>query len=259
MPELPDLQAFSHTLSRKLVGKTVEKIHAIHTKKLNVPRQKLKDALLGATLTSLYREGKELYFAFDNGNRLALHLMLKGRLNLFMQNNPEKFAILELVFTDGTGLALADFQRQATPTLNPEPKDAPDALSADAGYKFLKEKLNRSKSIVKKLLTDQKIIRGIGNAYADEILWHARISPFSVCNKIPDDVIRKLARNIRSVLLKAEKKILETQPDLIGGEVRGFLAIHNPDKTHSPTGAKIRIDKTGARKTYYTDEQELYD
>jgi formamidopyrimidine-DNA glycosylase len=259
MPELPDLQAFSHTLSKKLLGKTVEKIHAIHTKKLNVPHHKLRDALVGATLTSVYREGKELYFVFDNGNTLGLHLMLKGQLNLFRQKNQEKFAILELVFTDGTGLALADFQKQATPTLNPQPKEAPDALSPDAGYKFLKEKLNRSRSTVKKVLTDQKVIRGIGNAYADEILWHARISPFSVCNKLPDDVISKLARSIRSVLLKAEKTILKTQPGIIGGELRGFLSIHNPDKTHSPTGARIRVDESGARKTYYTDEQQLFE
>ena len=259
MPELPDLQVFRFNLSKKLVGKTVEKIHAIHPKKLNVPEQKLHRALVGATLTAVLREGKELHFTFDNGNTLGLHMMLKGQLQLFNEKNMEKFAILELLFTDGTGLALADYQRQATPTLNPEPKDAPDALSRDAGYKFLKEKLSGYGSTVKKLLMDQKIIRGIGNAYADEILWQARISPFSICNKIPDAVIRNLARSIRTVLSKAEKNILKTNPDILGGEVRAFLAIHNTKKTHSPTGVKIRVDESGSRKTYYTDEQELFD
>ena len=258
MPELPDLQAFSRTLSKKLVGKTIEKIHAIHTRKLNVTGAQLQRALSGATLTSVYREGKELYFSFDNGHTLALHMMLKGKLNLFNRKNEEKFAIMELTFADGTGLALADYQRQATATLDPPPNEAPDALSANAGYKFLKEKLAGSKTSVKKLLTNQKVIRGIGNAYADEILWHARISPLSVCNKIPDAAVRRLTESIKSVLVKAEKIILKTQPDIVGGETRDFLAIHNPKRTHSPTGAKIRIDDSGSRKTYYTDEQEVF-
>ena len=258
MPELPDLQAFSRTLSKKLVGKKIVKTHAIHTRKLNVSGPELQRALAGATLTSVYREGKELYFSFDNGHTLSLHMMLKGKLNLFSQHNEEKFAILELTFSDGTGMALADYQRQATATLDPQPNDVPDALSSNAGYEFLKEKLAGSKTSVKKLLTNQKIIRGIGNAYADEILWHARISPLSVCNKIPDVAIRRLAKSIKSVLIKAEKTILKTHPDIVGGENRDFLAIHNPERTHSPTGSKIRIDVSGPRKTYYTDEQEIF-
>lgn len=259
MPELPDLQAFSHTLCSRLVGKRVEKIHAIYTKKLNVSERRLRDALVGATLSSVYREGKELYFVFDNGNTVALHLMLKGQMNFFHQKNQEKFAILELLFTDGIGLAVADFQKQATLTLNPEPKLAPDALSPDVGFKFLKEKLGASRTAVKKLLTDQNIIRGIGNAYADEILWHARVSPFSVSNRIPDLAIRRLAMSIRTVLVKAEKTILKSKPDIIGGEARDFLSIHNKNKTHSPTGAEIQIDESGSRKTYYTNEQELFE
>ena len=105
---------------------------------------------------------------------------------------------------------------------------------------------------------DQKIIRGIGNAYADEILWHAGISPFSVSNKIPDVAIKKLAKSIKVVFSKAEKMILKTDPEIIGGEVRDFLDIHNADKTHSPTGARIQKDDSSGRKTYYTSEQTLW-
>jgi len=259
MPELPDLQAFSRNLSRKLVGKKVEKIHAVYRKKLKTPEKDLQRALHGATLTSVYREGKEIHFAFDNGNVLGLHMMLKGKLNYFEKKNEHKYTIIELLFTDGTGLAMTDFQGQATPTLNPEPRAAPDALSADAGYKFLKEKLSRSRSAVKKLLMDQKIIRGIGNAYADEILWHAGISPFSISNKIPDAAIRKLAKSIKAVFSRAQKMILKTDPDIIGGEQRDFLDIHNAGKTHSPTGAKIQKDESSGRKTYYTNEQKLWE
>ena len=258
MPELPDLQAFSRNLSKRLIGKKIEKIHAIKKKKLNTSEKELQRAIAGARLTSVRREGKELHFVFDNGNVLALHMMLKGELRFFDDKNEHRFTVLEMIFTDSTGLALTDYQAQATPTLNPEPREAPDALSEKADYAFLKEKLNRSRTTVKKLLMDQKMIRGIGNAYADEILWHARISPFSICNKIPDEAIRKLSKSIRTIFARAEKSILKANPDIIGGEIRDFLAIHNPEKTHSPTKAIIRVDQSSGRRTYYTDEQVYY-
>jgi formamidopyrimidine-DNA glycosylase len=258
MPELPDLQAFSRNLSRKLVGKRVEKIHAIYKKKLKTTEADLKRAIEGAKVSSIFREGKELRFAFDNGTVLGLHLMLKGQLHYFEGKNENKYTIIEIHFNNGLGLALTDFQGQATPTLNPLPREAPDALSREAGYRYLKEKINQSKAAIKKLLMDQEIIRGIGNAYSDEILWHARISPFSICNKLPDDAIKQLSKSIRSVFRTAERQILKADPEIIGGEIRDFMAIHNPKRTHSPTGYEIMKDDSGGRKTYYTDEQTLW-
>ncbi|MEO5600363.1 MAG: DNA-formamidopyrimidine glycosylase family protein [Cyclobacteriaceae bacterium] len=258
MPELPDLQVFSSNLSKKLAGKKVQKLSVVNKKKLRTPEKELRKSLEGAKLSGVYRVGKELHFAFDNGNILGLHLMLRGGLHLFNKKNDAKFSIIEILFTDGTGLALSDFQGQATPTLNPVPKDGEDALSRKVGFKFLKEKLTRSKASVKNLLLDQKIIRGIGNAYADEILWQARISPFCMANKIPDTHLKSLAKAVRSVLRNAEKTIRKNHPDIISGEIRDFLAIHNAKRTHSPTGARIRIQITGGRKTYYSDEQLLF-
>lgn len=258
MPELPDLQAFSRNLSKKLVGKRVEKIRAVQTKKLKSPEKAFQQALEGAVLASVHRDGKELHLIFDNGNVLGLHMMLKGQLQYFQNANENKFTIMELLFEDGCGLALTDFQKQATPTLNPEPRTAPDALSASAGFQYLKDKLQASSAAIKKLLLDQDVIRGIGNAYADEILWHAGISPFSRSNKIPENAVRKLSRSIKAVFAKAERQILKIDPEIIGGEVRDFLSIHNPKRSHSPTGGKILIDETGGRKTYYTREQQLY-
>jgi formamidopyrimidine-DNA glycosylase len=122
----------------------------------------------------------------------------------------------------------------------------------------LKEKVGKSKAAIKSWLLDQKQIRGIGNAYADEILWQAGISPFSISNKIPDSHIKSLDKAIKSVLRNAEKMILKTNPDIISGELRDFLDIHNSKKLRSPTGGKILVKTVGARKTYYTNEQELF-
>lgn len=106
---------------------------------------------------------------------------------------------------------------------------------------------------------DQKVIRGIGNAYADEILYDARLSPFSASNKIPADKVKELAKSIRSVLEDAEKQIIKTNPDIISGEVRDFLQVHLPKKKETPAGEAIQQKEVGGRKTYYTERQELFE
>jgi len=258
MPELPDLQVFSHNLNKKLNGKTVKTVVVHKAPKLNVTHKELQDTLQGQKLSSVYRDGKELFFKFSKGDVLGLHLMLHGKLFLFEGKNDNKYPIIELLFTDDTGLVLTDFQGIAAPTLNPEAKDAPDALSADAGPEYLKGILAKKKTNIKTVLLDQKIIRGIGNAYADEILWDAGISPFSASNKIPEDKVKALVKSIHGVLQNAEKEIIKANPDIIAGEIRDFMLIHNAKKKHSPKGAPILIDEK-QRKTYYTEEQELFE
>jgi formamidopyrimidine-DNA glycosylase len=258
MPELPDLQAFSYNLDKQLAGKTLKQLNVINAKKLNVTHKELQDKLEGQKLDKIYREGKELYFKFSKGDILALHLMLHGKLFLFDKKHENKYGIIELHFEDGTGLVLTDFQGIANPTLNPDEKDAPDALAKEGGIDYLTTKLQKTKTNIKTVLLDQKIIRGIGNAYADEILWHAGISPFSISNKIPENKVKELVDSIHKVLKDAEKNILKASPDIISGEIRDFMHIHNSKKTHSPNGGAIII-KEGSRKTYYTGEQELFD
>jgi formamidopyrimidine-DNA glycosylase len=258
MPELPDLQVFSRNLDRELKGKKLEAITVRNKKKLKVPEKELKKSLEGQPLQKVYREGKELYFEFKNGSVLGLHMMLRGKLHFFDGKNSEKYPIVEMNFKD-KGLVLTDFQGQATATLNPETKKSPDALSEEVDFDFLKKQLSGKKAVIKSVLLDQNVIRGIGNAYADEILWDAKISPFSISNKIPDAKLKVLAKSIKSVLQDAEKQILKSNPNIIGGEIRDFLKIHNSKKKESPTGATINFSMVSSRKTYYTDEQKLFE
>lgn len=259
MPELPDLQVFSRNLTKLLKGKTVKEVTVPNNKKLNVPVKTLKKSLEGQELKKIERVGKELHFIFGNGEVLGLHLMLRGQLHLFEKKNPNKHTIITLLFDDDTGLAMTDGFGAATPTLNPEERDTVDALSPDMNAAFLKEQLSGTKAAVKNILLDQQVIRGIGNAYADEILWKAGISPFSASNKIPAAKVKTLAKAIKDVLQKAEKQILKEHPDIISGEIRDFMIIHNPHKSHSPGGASIQHKAVGGRKTYYTEEQELFE
>jgi len=258
MPELPDLEVFSTNLQKKLQGKTVKEISVPAEKNLNVSVRELKKTLEGKKIKKVYREGKQLHIEFSSGDVLGLHLMLHGDLHLIEKKDKPKHLVVDLLFDDGTALALTDWQQNARPTLNPEPSPAPDALSEELNTSFLKKQFAKTRTAVKNFLLDQKRIRGIGNAYADEILWDAAISPFSASNKLPDEKIKQLARSIRKVLQDAEKKIRKSHPDIIAGEVRDFMVIHNPKKKTSPGGAKLQHKKIGARRTYYTDEQKLF-
>jgi len=129
MPELPDLQAFSRNLTKKLKGKTLKEMIVTEGKKLNVSEKELKDTLEGKELEKIVRAGKELHVLFSGGHSLGLHLMLHGGLSLYKDGDQEpKFRIITLKFDDGTNLSLTDFQKAATPTLDPKESDVPDAL-----------------------------------------------------------------------------------------------------------------------------------
>lgn len=183
--------------------------------------------------------------------------MLTGDLFPFENENKNRFTMAAIYFTDGSGLALTDRMKNAYIKLFPEDKKGVDALSKDLNFRYLKQHFS-SKSKVKNILLDQNIIRGIGNGYSDEILWHCRISPFSIAAAIPDEKIKELVKTIKKVLNDATKKIMKNYPGLTTGEVKDFLEIHHRGKKQSPTGKPILIDKSGSRKTFYTDEQILY-
>ena len=143
---------------------------------------------------------------------------------------------------------------------NPPKAEAPDALSENFTLEYLENRLVKSRTKrIKDLLIDQKFVRGIGNAYVDEILWDAKIHPASNAGKIPSGKVKELYKSIHNVLLEAEEEILKRHPDIISGEVRDFLKVHNHKIQHSPTGGFIKKEDLGNRITYYTDEQVLYE
>ena len=256
MPELPDLQVFSRNLTKSLKGKKLERISIGRPRNLKSSEKELADALVGHELTRVVRSGKELHLEFKGGHVLGLHLMLHGQLILAGDDREQKFLIIALTFDGRHTLSLTDFQRAATPTLDPKPDSTQDALDVDAAY--LEKTFAKTRTPVKTVLMDQKVLRGIGNAFADEILWDARISPFSPANKIPQANIAILVKSIKKVLHHAETEIQKNNPDSISGEYRDFMEVHNSRKTETSTGAAIKHDVISSRKTYYTDEQELF-
>ncbi|UEG51797.1 Fpg/Nei family DNA glycosylase [Mucilaginibacter daejeonensis] len=259
MPELPDLEVFSRNLTKVLKNKELVKVSVSVSKKLNISSTELANALEGSKLNRVVRTGKQLRFDLNNGHSLGLHLMLHGELHWFEKQNDHKHTILELLFEGDKGLAVTDFQKAATPTLDPDEAEVPDALDDAVDVAFWQKTLQKSKKQVKVILMDQKVIRGIGNAYADEILYDAGISPFAAANTIPDRYIKELDASIKNVLNNAIKQILDKDPDIITGEVRDFLCVHRPKQKTTPKGETILVGESGGRKTYYTEAQKTFD
>jgi formamidopyrimidine-DNA glycosylase len=256
MPELPDLQVFSANLQKKLKGQKLMNIKAFPGLKLVGKKTDLKKLFLHSKVDKVFREGKELRFLFDNKQVLGLHLMLHGKLYWKIHNEKIAHTIALLEFDKDT-LGLSDFKRNARLIINPPASAVPDAISKSANPAFWRSVL-QSRANIKNILLDQHLVKGIGNAYADEILWTAGISPFSVGNKIPDKKIKELAVAVKNVLNNAAKQIKKKDPGIIGGEIRDFLLIHNSKIKTSPGGRPVQSKSVGGRKTYFTDEQELF-
>lgn len=254
MPELPDIEVFAKNLDSIFADKKLLKVKVVFGKKLPDTARKLSEELEGRILQRVYRAGKEFRFAFDGGHLLGLHLMLTGDLFVFKEKNDQHSTIVELYFEGGKNLALTDRMRNAYIKLDPVDKTGRDAL--DLNFMYLKEIFNRKK-IIKNIIMDQDLIRGIGNGYSDEILWEARISPYSIASALPDEQIKVLVKIIPKVLKEAIRQIDHAYPGKINDEAKEFLKIHRR-MGESPTGRPILIDIQGSRKTYYTDEQVLY-
>lgn len=257
MAELPDLEVFSRNLQKVFADKKLIQIKIKEGKNLKDSARELSKNLKGKILKKIFRDGKELRFLFKDDTLLGMHLMLTGDLFIFEKKNTHPFTIIEFHFEDDINLALCDRLKNANVKLNPINKDGIDALSDGLNFKYLKMAFNR-KTSVKNILMNQDIIRGIGNSYSDEILWKTKISPYSIAQAIPDDKLKELLKNIKSVLKNATKLIYKDFPGKINVEVKSNLKIHTKNNTHSPTGGLIKVTAKGMRKTYYTDEQVLY-
>jgi formamidopyrimidine-DNA glycosylase len=185
--------------------------------------------------------------------------MLAGQFDLTPDPSAIKFARLGLEFDGGEWLVISDPHGWATFTLDPLPKTAPDALDAKCDLEYLRFALRRCAGTpLKGFLVDQNILRGIGNADADEILWACRIAPQSLCDRLPEEKIIELHAAIRAVLTDAIAQIERLASEAINGEIRDFLKIHDPGRTHCPAGHPIRCETIAMKRTYYCDEQVNY-
>lgn len=261
MPELPDLEVFKGNLEKHLLGSPLLAIAADSPGNVLPPKGPVVDQFLHQTLVDIQRIGKELFFEFADQKSFAVHLMLNGMFHLCPASDQAaavKSPIARFQFHRQT-LVVSDPKRLCKIRFMPKVTPVPDALSPEFTLDYLKERLTRNPLLnIKAFLIDQKMVKGIGNAYADEILWASRISPLSRSGNLPPEAVTELYTRIQTVLHEAIISIRQKAPEIIRGEIRDFLNVHNPRRQTSPTGQPIRVQKVASKTTYFTEEQILY-
>ncbi len=261
MPELPDLQIYLINLKSRIGNKKITSTEVYNIFKVNTHEDSVRLQLLETKIIDIVRYGKELFFKLENNNVFSVHLMLNGRFDICNVDEIPKIKskILSIGFEDGQALVVSDYKELCKVTFNPVISKVPDALGENFTLKYFIDKAKKNSRVnIKGFLIDQKIVKGIGNAYVDEILWKANISPASLAGKIPEERLRDLHDAIICVLEDAIVNIEKIAPDIINGEERSFLKVHNPNKEYTDEGDKIIVKKIASKITYYTEKQELF-
>jgi len=261
MPELPDLEVFKDNIFNRLTSKHLVGLK-VFSQRITTPESILIDELSNRELLSIKRHGKELLFDFADDRIISAHLMLNGKISIVDDTKAidkirSKVFSLDfenecIVFNDAGNIGTVIKYK-------PIKGGAPDAFGADFTLDyFLKIAGRKSAANIKAFLIDQKVVKGIGNAYADEILWHGRVSPKSVIGSIPSDVMTQLYEAIGTVLRNAVASIKAIAPDIISGEERSFLQVHTKTKKQTDTGYPIIVETIASKTTYFTQEQIVY-
>ena len=260
MPELPDLEIFKVNVFNRITSKKLLGIEVFDPKKVQRSKKDLIDGLVGRNLVGINRIGKELFFDFGDCRTIVAHLMLNGEISIIAENaiGAIKFKIFSMSFGQET-VVFSDKGSLCTIKYMPLLSKTPDAFDDTFTLEYFLDIARKKPRVnVKAFLIDQNIVKGIGNAYADEILWAACISPRSLTGKIPEDKLIILYQSISTVLKNAIDSIKRISPDIISGEERSFLKIHNKTIKKTETGYPIIVEKIASKTTYYTEEQIEY-
>jgi len=212
MPELPEVETVRRRLEPGLVGRTFERVE-ISDPRLTRPFDHVEVAaeLEGERVAAVDRRGKYLIVRFETGRALLIHLRMTGNVlhvepGTLLSGDPHRRAVVRL--DDGSDVVYRDVRRFGT-WLLAEPDEIEPYLAARLGgeplaaaftAKRLAEALADRRAPVKAAILDQRRIAGIGNIYADEALWRARIHPQRPAGELHLGELRALHRGIRAAL-----------------------------------------------------------
>ena len=194
MPELPDIAAYLHALETRIVSQPLERVRLASPFLLRTVRPRLED-IEGQTVRSLRRIGKRIAFEFDNGNWAVLHLMIAGRLHWRPAGAKLGGRNMLAAFDFPRGsLVLTEAGAKRRASLHLFAGEA-EMQSVDPGgvevfaidLEAFRAALIAENRTLKRALTDPRILSGIGNAYSDQILHAARLSPILLTHKLSAD------------------------------------------------------------------------
>ncbi len=264
MPELPEVETIKKDLEKLIIGSEILDIKTNSAKQIRPSLKEVKKAIVGAKIKKIKRRAKLLQILLDNKLTLIIHLKMTGRIlirkkgakpdkwqriTIFLDNNKElrfadsrKFGWIKLVNQEELKEILANY--------GPEPLD-------DLSLKNFQEILEQAKRPIKIVLMDQKKISGIGNIYANDALFLAKINPQAPADKLSAEQTKRLFRAVEKVLkagLKARGASEQYYLDALGEKgnyQKKFLVYGQQNKKCGRCDTQIKRISLGGRGTFF--------
>ena len=207
MPELPEVETVRAGLAKHVIGRRILTAQSFHPRAIKHSSIAPISTVAGAKITAVKRRGKFLWFELDRDFTLVAHLGMSGQLLLQSSNYPAQAHLRAKICLSGKwssgkrseirfidqrtfGWLSVELAKEKIPTSVAH--IALDPFEAEFDLKAVISKIRVKKSAIKPALLNQEIISGIGNIYADEALWRAKIHPEIICEELSDIEIKKL-------------------------------------------------------------------
>ena len=272
MPELPEVETVRRGLGLLIVGRTVAKVSHDTPKSFPNAPDEVQEFLVGATISEIRRRAKVLIIDLDSGHTLVIHLKMTGQLvyrgdEVFGAGHPNDSLVGELPdrstrvtveFTDGSRLYFNDQRKFGWMKLYPTvevpfidfmQKVGPEPLEDDLTDElFISRIRRRNGTTIKAALLDQTVIAGVGNIYADESLWGAKLHPARRVRDVSDTQLSELLKELRYVLELAIEKGGSTDKNYVNAEgKRGsyidFARVFRREGKNCPRHPDVEIQK----------------
>jgi formamidopyrimidine-DNA glycosylase len=230
MPELPEVETVRRGLNELVVNQTITSVVSDTPKSFPNDKQTVRSFMVGSTITAIRRRAKVLMIDLSSNYSLVIHLKMTGQLvyvgkvrfgaghpsDSLVNALPDKSTRVTIEFTDGTHLYFNDQRKFGwmrllptieIPTIDFMKKVGPEPLEADfTATEFTDRFKRRSNTSIKAALLDQTVVAGVGNIYADESLWGAKIHPKRLVKSITTSEFKRLYTELRTVMNLAIEK-----------------------------------------------------
>jgi len=241
VPELPDVAVYVERLRALTVGHPIRAIRIASPFVLRTVSPSPRD-LVGAKVETVERIGKRIVIGVEGDRYIVIHLMIAGRLRWKDKGAklPAKVGLVGIDFDDGT-LVFTEASPKKRASLHVVAGRAALAEFDRGGLDVFTatlpqfaERLRSERHTVKRALTDPTLFDGIGNAYSDEILHMAKLSPFATAGKLTDDQLDRLYEALRAILTGAVERSVGQHAARLKGEKRSGLRVHGRTGTPCP-------------------------
>jgi formamidopyrimidine-DNA glycosylase len=264
MPELPEVETVKNELAPRIIGRCIIGVTLLWDKIVKEPSpQNFISLTVRQKITDISRHGKYLIVSLGSGDKLILHLKMTGSLILSRNDaEPPRFTRAIIHLDSGQNIYFRDPRKFGVLKLVKNTKEidaklGPEPLEEAFTLKVFTERLSNRKAPIKALLLDQKFLAGVGNMYADEALFAARIDPRRASDSLTKLEIKRLYNAIHEVLLEGLKYggasiVTYYHPDGSRGTAhQHFNVAHGQKKSCLACGGPIERIVVRGRGTYY--------